>query len=150
MTLKWKLKITIPIVLFTLGIVCWSAVPSFRFWIGEAYYYVRPVPRVFKNRTAQFNARAERIRQDAKSFLKIGAKKNDVARFFASENIPVSFNQVAGHDVASGEVYVAGIPECANVACGDDSALIGVRVDVDENGTVISDPVIVSMYTNCL
>ncbi len=150
MTLKWKLKITIPIVLFTVGIVCWSAVPSFRFWIWEAYYYVRPVPRACKSRAAQFNARVESIRQEAKSSLRIGAKKDDVARFFASENIPVSFNQVAGHNVASGEVYVAGIPECANVACGDDSALIGVRVNVDENGTVISNPVITSMYTNCL
>ncbi len=150
MTLKWKLKITIPIVLVTAVAVCWSASPSFRFWIWEAYYYARPVPRVCKDRTAQFSARVESIRQHAKGSLRVGATRDDVARFFASENIPVSFYRVAGHNVASGQVYVAGIPECANVACGDDSALIGVRVDVDENGTVISDPVVVSMYTDCL
>lgn len=150
MTLKWKLKFTIPIVLLTALAVFWSAAPSFRSWIWEAYYYVRPAPAVCKNRAAQLKARADRIRLDAKGSLRIGAKRDDVARFFASENIPVSFYEVAGHSVASGEVYVAGIPECASNACGDDSARIGVRVDVDRKGTVISDPVVVSMFTDCL
>jgi len=43
-----------------------------------------------------------------------------------------------------------GLVECSSLACGDDSSLIGVQVDVDGNGTVVSDPVVVGMYTDCM
>lgn len=95
-------------------------------------------------------ARAERIKAEAKNYLKPGTTKAGVTSFFASQNIPVDFYQIAGHNEVSGQIYVTGLAECANVACGDDSALIGVRVDVDGNGTVVSDPVVVGMYTDCL
>ena len=71
-------------------------------------------------------------------------------RFFTSEGIPVTFDQIAERDEATGTIFVQGDAACGSLACGDDSALIGVRVDVDENGTVVSQPVIVGMYTDCL
>jgi len=92
----------------------------------------------------------KRIEANAKLSLKLGTQKADVTAFFASEKIPMNFYNMAGQNVASGQIFVTGFPECSSVACGDDSALIGVRVDVDENGTVVSDPVVVGMYTNCL
>ena len=82
--------------------------------------------------------------------MKIGATRDDVAHFFASESIPVDFVDLAGKREAMGTIFVKGMAECASVACGDDAALIGVRVDVDEKGTVLSEPVVVGMYTNCL
>jgi len=95
-------------------------------------------------------ARVKRIEANAKMSLKPGTKKADVTAFFASEKIPMGFYKMAGQNEASGQIFVTGLTECASVACGDDSALIGVRVDVDENGTVVSDPVVVGMYTDCL
>jgi hypothetical protein len=82
--------------------------------------------------------------------LKIGTKKDDVIRFFAAENIPVIFDQIAGQNEATGTIFVQGDRECRSLACGDDAALIGVRVDVDESGTVESKSVVVGMLTNCL
>ncbi len=111
---------------------------------------VRPVPSICKKRAVAFHAKVERIRMDAKRSLQPGTKKADVISCFASEEIPVDFYQVAGHSEASGEMYFTGLAECVNVACGDDSALIGVPVGGNENGTVVSDPEVVGMYTDCL
>ena len=150
MKLRRKLGIAIPLVLLVAGLVSWFTVPYFRFWLWEAYMAVRPVPSICKERGIAFQTKAERIRMDAKKSLRPGTKKADVIGFFASENIPVDFHQAAGHSEASGEIYIKGLAECVNVACGDDSALIGLRVNVDEDGTVLSDPEVVGMYTDCL
>jgi hypothetical protein len=99
---------------------------------------------------ADFQAKEQRIEANAKISLKPGTKKAGVIAFFASEKIPMNSYQIAGRNEVSGEIYVKGIAECASVACGDDAAMIGVRVNVDENGTVVSDPVVVGMYTDCL
>jgi hypothetical protein len=150
MKLRWKLGIAIPITLFAVGAVCWFTITDFRFWVREAYFLVRPVPRLCKQRAADFGAREERIRAEAKASLKPGTKKADVISFFTSEKMSVDFYQIAEQHEASGEIYIKGLAECADIACGDDSALIGVRVDVDENGTVLSVPVVVGMETDCL
>jgi hypothetical protein len=150
MKLRWKLAIAVPIILLAVGVACWFASDHFRFWVFEAYCYVRPIPPRCKQRAADFQARVGRIEAGAKVSLKPGTTKTGVTSFFASQNIPVEFYQIAGHNEASGQIYVTGLAECASVACGDDSALIGVRVDVDGNGTVVSDPVVVGMYTDCL
>ena len=146
----WKLGIAIPVVLLCVGATCWLTVPYFRFLVWEAYLSVRPIPSKCKQRGDEFQAKVARIRSEAKASLRRGVSKADVAHFFASESIPVDFYQVAGHYEMSGQIYVKGLAECVNIACGDDSALIGVRVDVDENGTAITDPQVVGMYTNCL
>lgn len=85
----------------------------------------------------------EKLKKDAHQTLKIGAKKQDVIRFFAENDIPVTF--VEGE--ATGTIYTAG---CAPSGCGSDDALLGLRVKVDDEGTVISEPVVGAIYTNCL
>jgi hypothetical protein len=150
MKLRWKLGIGIPAALLVVGVVCWFTVPYFRFWVWMAYQSVRPIPPRCKQRSADFQARVERIKTEANSSLRPGTKKAGVISFFASENIPVDFHQTPVGNEASGQIYITGLPECASAACGDDSALIGVRVDVDGSGTVVSDPVVVGMYTDCL
>jgi hypothetical protein len=148
--LRWKLGIALPSVLLAAGTVCWFTSGYCRFWMWEVYQSVRPVPTRCKLRAADFEARVKRIQADAKISLKPGTKKADVTTFFASEKIPMNSYQIAGRNEVSGQIYVKGLSECASIACGDDSAMIGVRVDVDENGTVVSDPVVVGMYTDCL
>jgi hypothetical protein len=150
MKLRWKVGIALPGALLAIGTVCWFTSAYCRFWMWVAYQSVRPVPTRCKQRGADFQARVKRIEANAKISLKPGTKKADVTSFFASEKIPMDSYQIAGRNEVSGQIYVKGLAECASVACGDDSALIGVRVDVDENGTVVSDPVVVGMYTNCL
>ena len=49
---------------------------------------------------------------------------------------------------AIGTLYTMG--GCAPLGCGTDAALIGVRVQVDAEGTVTGEPEVVDMYTNCL
>ena len=73
-----------------------------------------------------------------------------MVRFFASEKVPLTFNPIGQDREATGTLYFKGLAECENLACGDDSALIGVRVKVDVDGTVASDPVVIGMYTDCL
>lgn len=150
MELRWKIGIALPTALLATGTVCWFTSDDSRFWMSEAYQFVRPVPTRCKQRAADFEAREKRIEANAKISLKPGTKKADVTAFFAFENIPMDSYQFAGRNEVSGQVYVKGLAECSSVACGDDSAMIGDRVNVDENGTVVSDPMVVGMYTDCL
>lgn len=150
MKLRWKLGIGLPAAFVVAATVCWFTSGYCRFWMWEAYQFVRPVPARCKVRAADFQARVNRIKADAKASLKPGASKADVAAFFASEKMPMDSMKIGGRNQVSGQIYVKGLPECASAACGDDSALIGVRVDVDENGTVVSEPVVIGMYTDCL
>jgi len=96
-----------------------------------------------KQRGAAYNARVEKLKREAHEKLKVGAKKDDVIRFFKDHGIPVTFSR----DEASGTIYTTG---CAPSGCGSDEALIGLRVKVDQAGTVVAEPVVGSIYTNCL
>jgi hypothetical protein len=154
MTPKGRRRIAVPIVLLAIVIVCRFTVDSFRDWayfgLRAAYLSVHPVPARCKQRAAELTARVDLVKQDAKNLLKVGTKKDGIVSFFASEKIPFTFDQIAGKREARGTIYFKGLQECENIACGDDSALIGVQVEVDTDGTVLSDPVIVGMYTDCL
>lgn len=150
MKLRRKLAIALPVTFLVVGTAGWFTSGDCRFWVWEAYQSVRPVPAHCKQRAADFQARLKQIKSQAKASLKPGTREADVTRFFESEKIPMNSSRIAGQSQVSGQIYVTGLAECASVACGDDSAMIGIRVDVDENGTVISDPVVVGMYTNCL
>jgi hypothetical protein len=153
MTLRWKLGVTAT-ALLAIVVVAWFASDNFRSFgylvLRGAYFAVHSVPPRCKERSADFNAKVELIQRDAKNTLKVGTKKDNVVRFFAFEKVPLTFDQIGQNHEATGTIYFEGLPECENFACGDDSALIGVRVQVDADGTVVSDPVVVGMYTDCL
>ena len=92
---------------------------------------------------AAYTARIEKLRRDARTTLIIETKKEAVIQFFKENGIPVSF--VARE--ASGTISTMG---CAPAGCGSDAALIGLRVKIDDTGTVIGEPVIGALYTDCL
>lgn len=96
-----------------------------------------------KQRGAAYSARVEKLKRAAREQLKIGTKKDVVVRFFAENSIPVTFSR----DEASGTIQTSG---CAPSGCGSDAALLGLRVKVDEVGTVIAEPVVGAIYTDCL
>ena len=96
-----------------------------------------------------FSLRVNIVEQDAHKQLKVGVKKDDVARFYTQHEIP--FQVVLLKDVGSeaiGTLYTVG--GCAPLGCGTNNALIGVRVKVDSDGTVTGESETVSMYTDCL
>ena len=84
-----------------------------------------------------------RFQKEVREKLKIGTKKDAVIRFFEENGIPVTFSR----DEASGTIYTTG---CAPSGCGSDDALLGLRVKIDEAGTVVSEPVVGALYTDCL
>jgi len=96
-----------------------------------------------KQRGAALYARAETLNREAHETLKIGTKKDAVSRFFAENGIPVTFTR----NEASGTIYTSG---CSPSGCGSNDAVLGLRVKVDEAGTVVSEPVVGGIYTDCL
>jgi hypothetical protein len=96
-----------------------------------------------KQRGAALTARVKTLERDAHKELSIGTRKDAVIRFFAENSIPLTF---VG-DEATGTIYTTG---CAPTGCGSDAALIGLRVKVDKEGTIMSEPVVVSLYTDCI
>jgi hypothetical protein len=97
-----------------------------------------------RQRGTALSVRVEKLKRDALEEIKIGTKKEAVIRFFAKNDIPVTFS---GNE-ATGTIQAGG---CAPSGCGSDNSIIGLRVKTDEAGTVISDPVVWGGgYTNCL
>jgi hypothetical protein len=102
-----------------------------------------------RQRAEAFERRVDSIKQDALKELKVGAKKDDVARFYAGHNIPftVVFLKDVGFEAIGNLDTVGG---CAPFGCGTSHAVIGVRVKVDAEGTVAGEPEVVDLYTDCL
>jgi len=96
-----------------------------------------------KQRGAALSASVEELKKEAHEKLKVGTKKDDVVRFFKENGIPVTYSR----EEVSGTIKTTG---CAPSGCGSDDALLGLRVKVDQAGTVLAEPHIFSFYTNCL
>lgn len=111
---------------------------------------MHPAPPRCKQRAVEFKAKVELLQRQAKGSLKIGTKKDGVIQFFAAENVPLSFDEIGQDREARGTLFFKGLAECGNIACGDDSAMIGIRVRVDFDGAVLSDPEVVGIYSNCV
>jgi hypothetical protein len=94
-------------------------------------------------RQAALTTRFERLKHDAREKLQIGATQEDVLRFFAGNGL---HSTIAGED-AYGQVSTSG---CSPFGCGSDAFLIVVKVKLDEEGKVESEPDIRGIYTDCL
>lgn len=130
-----KSRVALGIVIVLVGFVGWFGTKQYR----------------CKRRNAEFSRRIAVVERDAREQLRVGTTKDAVAQFYTEHKIP--FEVVKSDDAgfrfqAIGTLYTTG--GCAPLGCGNDAALIGVRVDVDANGTVTDEPKVVSMYTNCL
>lgn len=109
-----------------------------------------------RQRNVDITQRIESIKKDAHEQLKLGTKKADVVRFYTEHKIPF---EVVSWPFKDGESLVTGTEAigtlytnggCPPFGCGSDRLLIGVRVRVDADGTVIGEPEVVSMYTDCV
>lgn len=97
-----------------------------------------------QQRNLTFERRIKNIERDAHEQLKIGTKRAEVTKFFKSHGIPFDI----AWSEATGTLNTTG--GCAPLGCGTDRALIGVRVKIDKDGTVVDEPVVVGMYVDCL
>src|SRR5262245_23169646 len=98
-----------------------------------------------KKRGKAYGMRVERLKRDARTALRIGTHQDDVIRFFQENGLPVSFDKVMSE--YEGTIYMKG---CAPAGCGSDDAVLGLRVKVDSTGTVVGEPAVGAIYTNCL
>lgn len=96
-----------------------------------------------KLREKSYQERAEKLKADAHTALTIGTRKDAVVRFFEANGIPLTLTS----SEANGTIHLLG---CAPSGCGSDDAILGLRVKVDKAGTIISEPVVGGIYTNCL
>jgi len=94
-------------------------------------------------RNAAFREQVEKLKNDAHDQLRIGTSKAQVVRFFEQHQMRVTF----GHGEASGDFQALG---CAPFGCGADTAIVGVSVAVDSQGTVSGDPQVSGIFTDCL
>ena len=127
-----KRKLLLASVMLLLAAVLVSCFPFYRYQSAAC-----------RQRGAAYAARVEQLKRDAHEKLSIGAKRDAVIRFFAENGIPLAF--VGGE--ATGTISTIG---CAPAGCGTDAALLGLRVRVDNKGTVIAEPVVGALYTDCL
>ncbi|HEX5434477.1 MAG TPA: hypothetical protein VFY05_09595 [Candidatus Angelobacter sp.] len=98
-----------------------------------------------KERRKAYEIRVDSLKRDARTALRIGTHQEDVIRFFQENGFPVSFDN--GMSEYEGTIRTKG---CAPAGCGSDDALLGLRVKVDSTGTVVGEPVVGTLYTNCL
>jgi hypothetical protein len=98
-----------------------------------------------KRRGKAAGTRVERLKRDARTALRIGTHQEAVIRFFQANGLPVSFDKVMSE--YEGTIQIKG---CAPAGCGSDDAILGLRVKVDSTGTVVGEPVVGAIYTNCL
>src|ERR1035437_5513598 len=131
---KWRKRIIVAVLVVVCAASCW-------FGVGRYFKSMR-----CKQRAIALQTRVEGIKREAHEKLRIGTKKEDVIRFFATNNFPLTLGRIGNHNEATGTIYVTGTSECGSIACGTDASLIGLRVEVDEAGTVVSEPVVVSLY----
>src|SRR5215470_12194283 len=83
-----------------------------------------------RQRGAALHNRMEEIKRKAYDALKIGTTKAGVIQFYAENNIPLTFDQFG----AKGTIHTSG---CSPFGCGSNDAIIGVRVDLDQKGSVM-------------
>lgn len=96
-----------------------------------------------KQRGASYNARVEKLGRDAREKLTIGTNKEALTRFFEQNGIPVTF----ARGEATGTISTTG---CAPAGCGSDAAYLGLKVKVDDSGSVIGEPIVGALYADCL
>jgi hypothetical protein len=112
-----------------------AAVIAFAGWIGLREYRCKLRGHAFANTIAG-------LKSDVAQELKVGASKADLDRFFSQHKIHYGFQD----SQAFGTLRTEG---CAPLGCFKDTALIGIRVDLDDRGNVKEPPKVFGTYQDC-
>jgi hypothetical protein len=111
------------------------------------------IGRKCNRRAEEFQRKVETLRKQAKADLPVGAKREAVVRFFEMHGMGLTEEapelDKSPHPI-EGTLHFSGDKECGSLVCGDDRSAIVLQVGVDEHGTVIVEPDVQGIYTNCL
>jgi hypothetical protein len=113
-------------------------------WLGAKWYRERSA---CERRGAALDARIRRLEEQARRRIGIGTKHGEVVRFLQENGLNVTTGSYSGSWRTVGTASDVGCPDI--FGCGDE-ALIGVEVNVDESGNVISAPKVETMYSDCM
>ena len=114
-------------------------------YLQYSWAFYRHQSAACRARGKAYEQRVEKLKTDAREKLRIGTRKEDVIQFFHENGLPVSFDKRLSE--YEGTIFTKG---CAPAGCGSDDALLGLRVRVGSSGTVVAEPVVGALYTNCL
>lgn len=92
---------------------------------------------------AALRQQLDRLEDDAREQLRIGADKDQIIRFFERHQMSATFHR----GKASGDLRTTG---CAPFGCGADTAIIGVSIAIDSQERVSGEPHVSGIYTDCL
>jgi len=123
------------------GLVCAVAGGG---WLGTKWYREHSA---CERRGAALNARIRRLEEEARRQIGIGTKQSQVVQFLQENRLNVSTSSFSGKSRTVGTASDVGCPRI--FGCGDE-VLIGVEIDVDEGGDVISAPKVEAMYSDCM
>jgi hypothetical protein len=142
--------VTITTAILLLVPVCWLAFKRYRVAEDQRQNNViREGAEKLRSCTLRgvtYEQRIKQIEADAERELKVGATKAEVEQFYVTHKIPFRFE-------SSGSMLIGTLDTlggCPPLGCGTSNALIGVRVKVDADGTVIKPADVVAMYTDCV
>ena len=101
-----------------------------------------------RQRGEAYRSRVTQLKKDAHEKLRIGTREDAVNEFFEAHGLPFNVFRSGNHKEGVGTIQVQG--GCAPRGCGSEDALIGLRVELSLDGTVIAEPVVGAQFTNCL
>jgi len=111
------------------------------------------IERRCSHRSQEFQRKVETLRKQANKELPVGTRREYVARFLEKNGMGLT-ESAPGFDKSphpvQGTLHFAGDKECGSLVCGDDRSAIVLQVGVDEHGTVMVEPDVHGIYTNCL
>jgi len=111
-------------------------------WIGLKQYQRHRDQIACDERDAAFQRQLESIKQDAHRRLKIGAKKDEVFRFFADHGM-------RGDSISEAEVMgFLQTTACAPAHCGN-GVWVRVQVKLGLSEAVAEEPTVETMYSDC-
>ena len=116
--------------------------------LGLGILASEPPQLACRQRGEAYQARVAQLKKDAHEKLRIGTREDAVNEFFEAHGLPFNVFRSGNHKEGVGTIQVQG--GCAPRGCGSEDALIGLRVELSLDGTVIAEPVVGAQFTNCL
>ena len=116
--------------------------------LGVGVFASEPPKSSCKQRAEAYRSRVTQLKKDAHEKLRIGTREDTVNEFFEAHGLPFNVFRSGNHKEGVGTIQVQG--GCAPRGCGSEDALIGLRVELSLDGTIIAEPVVGAEFTNCL
>jgi hypothetical protein len=109
--------------------------------------FIRDAP--CRQRQSDADARFSTLRREANQQLPPGTSKEALTRFFTAHGMDMDIEPIGDQIHATGDILIPGLPQCKTQTCNTDAVLIELRVPVDQDGVVVSDPILLFHKADC-